>query len=291
MINPIISESRVTIHFDVHEPIELMDFSNSLSALSFKYLKFFEDLARSKGQKNIDEQDVKLFITEIKTNCIFAELAPYTPYLAAGAASAASELNNLYDFVKNVYDTIKTLALFNSKSKISARDVGFSKAELKAMQNLTKTVADSKNGEMSLGLNKIITHPDGTNEEVKFICKNKLVKDAHYGSKKALEILENTDDAQYKNEILRLYQTGQEEAKKEGRTAHKGVIQDISKNDVPILFVSDLDRIKFENFKSDPLKNPLTASFIVDVNATTNSSGKVVAYRVLNLHDIIPDEE
>ena len=67
---------------------------------------------------------------------------------------------------------------------------------------------------------------------------------------------------------------------------NKAIIEEISKNKIPVVF--DTDELKNRILNSD--SNPVKRAFFVDVEVKTINS-RIVAYNVLALHDVIDLDE
>jgi len=70
------------------------------------------------------------------------------------------------------------------------------------------------------------------------------------------------------------------------RTGEWVQIEEISDKDLPLIYASDLaeQRIKHEIREAD--ENVYKKGFVVDVNVQTKG-GRLVAYRITNLHQVI----
>ena len=76
------SDSRIEVHFDVRQPVELVTLTLALQSLARDYRRFMNDDAKTRGVRIVDE-DVKLYVTKVQSGSILAELASATPVVGA----------------------------------------------------------------------------------------------------------------------------------------------------------------------------------------------------------------
>ena len=93
------SDARISIHFNVHQPIELVDLTLAFQGIARRYRRFLMDCARAVGAKHSDA-DIRLYVINIESNCILAELGGATEIL--GSPFTIMNYNNIFvEFVKN----------------------------------------------------------------------------------------------------------------------------------------------------------------------------------------------
>ena len=59
---------RMRLHFDVHEPIELVEMTLAFQGLGYEYQSFIKQY-KSNEADNSHNSEVKLYITKIETDC------------------------------------------------------------------------------------------------------------------------------------------------------------------------------------------------------------------------------
>ena len=64
-----LGDSRIRLHFDVHEPIELVELTLSFQAVAREYRSFLVNRVRQEGGRAKDT-DIKLYVTKIE-NTVF----------------------------------------------------------------------------------------------------------------------------------------------------------------------------------------------------------------------------
>jgi hypothetical protein len=285
-----LSDARIVIHFNVHQPIELVDLTLSFQAIARRYRKFLVEQARSIGQRHSDA-DVKLFVTKIESNCILAELGGATEILGS-LFTILDYVNIFIEFAKNTKNAIDFYHNVATMGEIKPSDVHEGKRDIEAIADFLKVAAQSPSGELGLAVVKYHSTENNESKEVLFEVKigSDDAAEARRGALLAQKALEYRGDADYKNVLMYLFQTNTEESKTEGVTAEKAVIRSISEKALPLYFASELDNDRMQTFKHDPIHNPFKASFRVDVNVETDRHDTPRFYRVMRLHEVIPGD-
>lgn len=284
-----VSEARIILHFDVHKPIDLMELTLSFGAFARQYRKFVVEKLRTEGKKTKDAE-IKLYITKIKDNCILAELAGAADIL--GTLYPVMDYTNTFiDFVSNINNHIKyfrELITLNPK-KIEASDIPYSKKECEDLANFLDVVADK--GDLKLSVAKFAKETEYEKVYVEFNYTSEEAFEARKGSLLAQNILEQTGHADYRDVLMYFHQANVEESKCDGRTSEKAIIKSVCPKELPVYFISPLDRDRIASLKSDPKMNMFVASYRVDVNVEKDRNDIPKFYRILKVHEIIPGDE
>lgn len=283
-----VSDSRIILHFDVHEPIELMDLTLSFGALGKQYRKFLSDKLRSEHKK-VKDVEIKLYITKIENNCILAELAGAAEIL--GALFSVMDYANIFtDFTSRVNDAIvyfKSLATSDGDKKAS--EIPYTKRECEDYANFLTVV--SGKGQLGLSVAEYSKETKESTIKTKFVYSGDEAYEARKGSLLALSMLEQRGDADYKDVLMYFHQTNIDESKADGKTGEKAIIKSIHPRELPVYIISELDRDRVAGLKDDPKLNPFKASYRVDVNVETDRNDTPRFYRVLKVHEIISDDD
>jgi hypothetical protein len=283
-----VSDARITLHFDVHEPIELMDLTLSFGSLARQYRKYVIEKLRDEGKKAKDAE-IKLYITKIENNCILAELAGAHDIL--GTLFSVMDYTNIFvDFVKNINTAIQYFrSIVGKDSKtIIASEIPYSKRQCEDLANFLNVVAEK--GDLGLSVAEFDKESGNEKVHVSFKYTSSEAYEAKKGSILAQSILEQTGDADYKDVLMYFHQANVDESKADGRTGEKAFIKSVYPKELPVYIISDLDRDRIKSLKSDPKMNMFTASYRVDVNVEKDRNDIPKYYRVLKVHEIIPDE-
>lgn len=285
-----VSDSRIILHFDIHEPIELTELTLSFGSLAKQYRKYLTDELRTQGKKVKDINDIKLYITKIENNCILAELAGAVDVLGT-LVSVANYTEIFVNFIENVNKSINFFrCLTNREVKtIRADEIEYSKKQCEDLAQFLQVA--SKKGKLGLSVAEYKSETDEKKIHIKYEYKNDEVFEAQKGALLAQSILEEKSDADYKDVLMYFHQTNIDKSKAEGKTAERAFIKAITNKDLPVFIISDIDRDRVMGLKDDPKMNPFKASYRVDVNVETDRNNIPKFYRVLSIKEIIPSEE
>ncbi len=280
-----IGNARMSLQFDVDEPIELVDLTLSLGSFGSQYQRFFEWRSRkSKMAEEDRDEAIKLFVTKIESNCIITELAAF-------AASNLPEVHRAIEYAK-IYKEFA--GYFNSTIKFLKGEYipekwqwwKFQKRDCIDWTNVLTPVTKRKNGNLRLS---VVEHIDKDNTkrlvELSFGSPELIV--AQQGAIKQIEEGQFKEMADYKMVLMHMPQMHQRKTKKEGKTSHDlGIIESIYPKELPVFWLSDMDAQRVKGQTDSPFK----LNYIVDVNVQT-ASGAPRAYRILKLHEILPEPE
>lgn len=283
------SDDRIEIHFDVHQPVELVELTLAFQGLGRDYKRFLQDRARSDGKK-INTEDVKLYITKIESNCILAELAGGSSIL--GAVYSVLDYQNIFtEYVRNFRDTVQYFRGLSKTKDLKAADIETTKAGAQSIADLMGVVGKNRGGNFALRARAGSETPDGHKVYAEIELTSDEAAEAQRGALIAKKFLDYRGDADHPNVLMYFQQTSTDDAKAAGRTSDKAIIRSISKDALPVHFASELDQARINDMKSDPQQNPFKAAFRVDVNVETDRHDLPRFYRVLHLHEVLPDED
>ena len=279
---------RMRLHFNVHDPVELVEMTLAFQGLGFEYQSFLKSrFLESESKANSAE--VKLYITRIESNCILAELAPALPLLGV-LAPVLADVNTVHDFVVNTANTIKWLVSLAKKRNLSSEDIPYSKRRIAYLRDVVRLVA--KNHDSSLGL-AAIKYEESTGEDraiLEMHFSDKECRQAEIGATRALAALDVREKADREKVLMYFYQTNIEDPKAGGRTGDKAVISSISPEPLSVYIIPETDQQKVRYVLDDKEHNPLYTGFVVDVNIENDRNGRPKIYRVIRVHDIVYDE-
>jgi hypothetical protein len=277
--------NRIRLHFDVHEPIELVELTLSFQAIAREYRSHLVDAVRAGGGKAKDA-DIKLYVTKIESNCILAELGSATEIMGA-MFQTMNYANVFVEFVKNLSAAIDYFKGIGRSGTVEAGSIPYSKRQTNSISDIMKTVAKNKDGKLSLSA---IEHmADGEKEFLKVTFNQQDATDARRGALLASQALEFRGDVDHPNVLMYFYQANIDDPKSVGKTGYRAIIKSISDEDLPVHFVSELDQDRIRDLVKDPELNPFMASYRVDVNVEVDRNDKPKFYRVAKLHEVIPD--
>lgn len=279
---------RMRLHFNVHDPVELVEMTLAFQGLGFEYQSFLKSQFLESETK-ANSAEVKLYITRIESNCILAELAPALPLLGV-LAPVLADVNTVHDFVVNTSNTIKWLIGLAKKKNVSSEDIPYSKRRIGHLRDVVRLVA--KNHDSSLGL-AAIKYEESSGQDravLEMHFSDKECRQAELGATKALIALDVREKADREKVLMYFHQTNIEDPKSGGRTGDKAVISSITPEPLSVYIIPETDQQKVRYVLDDKEHNPLYTGFVVDVNIENDRNGRPKIYRVIRIHDIVYDE-
>lgn len=292
-MEPKMSDARVQLHLNIHEPIELIDLTKSFQAFAFQYKKYLIDEAKAQNKK-VDDTAVKLYITKIESNCILAELGGAIQILGM-LFPLMNSTNVFIQFVQNVDKAISWCKDIseNQSGNIDIDSIPYTKGELDRVAELTKIASECNGGELGLDVIEYSEHETDKEKKVHLSIKysSEEAHQARKGALIAINELGKTDDADYKKMLMYFHQTNIENPKASGKTGDRAIIKSIHEKDLPVYFISELDQQKIRFIIHDEKCNPLKISFNVDVNVEKDRNDKPKFYRIVSVNEIYRDED
>ena len=254
----------ILFHIEHSKPIEISEFVTSLNAIGNLFSLF--------AKKNGDCKEAaksKLYVEKIEEGCIDIILCEIA---SAGILPFIENMNIILEFssyIKNVLD-------FFTKGVGLKPDLDLN--ECKNFKDLALVTAGDNNGITTIGaINK------GDKSNIYYNCtfnfqegnsaQNQLEKEI-----KSIKSVQPVTDM-YSRQLMTIYQMRSDMETDKGNMA---VIDAISKNKMAVVF--ETDELKEMILHSD--SNPTKKAYLVDVVLLT-VNGKIAAYKVMPLHDVI----
>lgn len=284
------SEARIELHFDVHQPVELVTLTLALQGVARDYRRFLNERGRGSG-KRIADDDVKLYVTRVESNCILAELAGATPVL--GAFFSLVDYQSVFaEYVTNFGTIADYFRGLLKRKDLKASDIEVTKAGAQAVADVMAVVAQNTDGRLRISAVRAGAETsDGARVFAEVTFTSEEAAEAQRGALLAQKVLDYRGDADFPNVLLYFQRTSTDEPKSDGRTDDKAIINTISPKALPVHFASQLDAARVNDMKSDPHQNPFKSAFRVDVNVETDRNQVPRFYRVVQIHEVIPDDE
>lgn len=260
---------KLTIELQHGGPIPLSDFTAALQRLAGRYARE----AKAAG----DGEEPKLYIAEIRKGSVVVDLVTAAqalgPPLALAGVAAASDLNTLYSFGKNLAALIRHFTGKETKQ-------GITKADCDDMRALAAPVMNTLDGSLSVQQNF------GTINQV---VVNLSQDDARVADNRAaLERVELSKQEENIHESVLLVwdQVRDAPGVEAGRSPDRGIIAAIDSKPRQVTFASD----DLKAAMGRRMHHPFEKAFVVDVRVLLGPSG-VAGYRVLRLLDVIDRDD
>lgn len=260
--------NAILVHIEHSKPIEINEFTRSLSAIGSLFSSYVK---KEGGSKEMAQ--AKLYVEKIEEGCIDIILVET---ITASLIPFAENVNTILDFSSY----LKKIIEYFTKSTGPKPELDLQEAkDLKDVFAITS--GDSK-GTTSIGA--MVKDNKGNvfnNCTFNFNESNS----AQNQIEKAIESYKQTSPAGdvYSRQLMTIYQM-----RSDMRTdcGNKAVIDAISRRKLGVVF--ETDGLKEQILHSD--ENPTKKAFLVDVIVQT-SGGKPAAYKVMALHDVVDLEE
>ena len=254
--------TTLTIHIENVRPVELLDLTTSLTALAEQFRGFVR-----RREPIFVEDDYRLFVKEVRTGSIVAELVSYASQLPVLAPAAplivqyAAELGDWFDFFKGVKDA----------SELKDFLLGTSKKDMQQVSQVLEPVAKDAGSRITFIAQSggtIINHINLASVEANAVQN---------GIRRQIEALPETRNGKHLDQVLYWYQVRDDAAKKPGDLA---VIERFDRRPVKVRFASD----EVKHAMLDAPENLFKRLFVVDVDVTEIDE-RPVLYRILQVTD------
>lgn len=260
-----IQDTRLIIKIENKNPVELLDLTKSLVALS----KNFERYSQRHGVTQ-ETKEAKLYVREIKTGSIIVELFELA---SAGIIPYAETTNTIIDFA------IYFKSAINYLLKKEGSNPDLSPTEYRELSAIIDPVAKDNGSQFNLStsVNGDLNVTLNINSTESNAIQNIIDKQV----KKLQE--PKPEDEIHERVVLTWYQARSDLNSKVG---NKGVVESLDVKPKNIVF--DSDDLKAEILHAEI--NPLNTAYVVDVRIEL-IHGLPKIYRVLRLHEYFEIDE
>lgn len=252
---------KLVLRIENKRPVELEDLARSMFAVGDEYRRFV-----ATNLPEADAGDVKLYVREIRTGSVIAELVALAPY--------ALQLMDTGLTVLEYAKRLKELADW-ATGKSDAKPEALEKATLQSLSHLLEPVAKDNGSQLNVGA--VNVHGN--------VVLNVTVSsvEANAGQNRiGREIAAQKEPTTGLHEQVVMY-WAQARNQPDGATGDKARIESIYKGDVKVRFAND--QLKAQML-FEP-NHPFELAFVVDVQVETVND-KPVLYKVLKIHEQLP---
>lgn len=281
-------DSRLQVNFDVDRPVELVQLTLALQAMARDYRRYANDAIRESGGK-VSDDDIRLYVTKVETGSIIAELGSAAQVM--GAFLPLIAVDPLFTgYVQFFAQSVSYFASLASRVDLKPSDITATKAAAQAVADITAVPASMAGSKFKLSAKVAARNADGSEFAAQITLTSEEAAEAQRGALIAQKVLDYRGGADHENVLLYFQQTSTDKAKSDGRTSDRAIVNSISAKALPVHFASQLDAARVNDMKSDPHQNPFKAAFRVDVNVETDRNQVPRFYRVVHIHEVIPDD-
>lgn len=281
-------DARLQVNFDVDQPVELVQLTLALQAMARDYRRFANDAIRESGGK-VSDDDIRLYVTKVETGSIIAELGSAAQVM--GTFLPLIAVDPLFTgYVQFFAQSVSYFASLTSRVGLKPADITATKAAAQAMADIMAVPASMAGAKFKLSAKVAARNADGSEFAAQITLTSEEAAEAQRGALIAQKVLDYRGGADHENVLLYFQQTSTDKAKSDGRTADRAIVNSISAKALPVHFASQLDAARVNDMKSDPHQNPFKAAFRVDVNVETDRNQVPRFYRVVHIHEVIPDD-
>ena len=260
----------------------------ALQAIARDYRRYANDTIREGGAK-VSDDDIKLYVTKVASGSIIAELGSAAQVLGTFLPLVA--VDPLFSgYVQFFGASVSYFTSLARRTDLKASDITATKAAAQAVSDIMAVPAAMSGSNFTLSAKIASKSADGSQFAAQITLTSEEAAEAQRGALIALKVLDYRGDADHQNVLLYFERTSTKSAKSDGRTDDKAIINSISPKALPVHFASALDAARVNDMKADPHQNPFKAAFRVDVNVETDRNQVPRFYRVVHVHEVIPDE-
>ncbi len=264
----VVEETSLIVEIKNSNPVELVDLTNSLLALSRQYQRHAVRLEEVSSR-----QEAKLYIKEMRSGSIIAELTPYADFMKEAVnavAPYAEPAKKVVEFAKYLKGGIDSL-LKGTKppTEMSARD-------LKDISQILDVTAKDPGG-----MFRIIA-TENAHVQVTINVNSQDSNAVQNQATKNIEAMKEPEKNRYNHQLM-YWQTASRG--KPSKTNDKATIDAISTRALPV-FIEDPE-IKKQMLSGE--ENPFLVGFFVDVEILT-VRGEIKAYKIVGLNGTLEDD-
>jgi len=263
---PEMKEISLLIEIKNKKPLELMDLTKSFVALASQFNSYVSENGDSKVTR-----EAKLFVKEIRTGSIIMELYEIA---TIGVLPFVENVNTIVGFAGYIKDAYNFLL-----GKSDEKPTEFTSNDYRELSQIVNPVANDNASQINISatINNHIENQFNISSLEANAVQNVIDK-----AIKELKVPELANDIKTKV-LLKWWQTRTDVKAKAG---NKGVIDELS--DKPMNITFEDENLNEEMLHKD--YNPNETVYVVDVKLQT-VSGKLVAYKVVKLHETFEIED
>jgi hypothetical protein len=260
----------LTLTINNSQPIELTAFVGAFTSLAAEY--------RRSVRANDDlEDEATIYVKEVRSGSIIADLIPLVAPALPIIASHAEQIWQAVEFVDKWADRIKKL----SQGIVPE---GFGRSDLKIFSDATAAIARDPDASATL---EAATFEDGKRQvRAAFKFQTKEAKSVTQTIDAEYERIESQTNDTALRVLMVFTRSDINDAPTDKRSGERVLIGEICDRELPLIYASELSeqRIKHEVREADD--NIFKKGFVVDV-LVLKKGERPIAYKVTHVHDVI----
>jgi hypothetical protein len=253
------AEPKLTLKIEHTAPVSVLDLTQCLAGFSDEHKRFVEK------QRGISAgEGVQLYLREVKTGSIIADLVALTPFALPFMEHSVTILD-FSVYLKGAYDFL--LGKIQHKPKLQ-------KPNYENLIKILEPVAKDRQGKIII--DSCFRNHTPVNIQINYIEANAAQNSAH----REIAELKTPATGVQEKVLLYWYQARNDQR---SQTGDRAIIESISDAPVKTIFISEGTKGKMLLGSNNPFKR----AFVVDVMVET-IDGKPALYRITDVHDSIP---
>ena len=266
----------IRLKLDTNKPIEMGEFVGAFTSIAAEYDRFI------RGVEPGQVPDATLYVRDVRDGCIEADLIPWL--IGGGFIGLLAAANTLHEFVERYGGRISKYLHPNGRAEDA------NKSELKHFADQVAAIASNPDSALEIAAIEVEDGEHRVKAAFKFSTSEaKDIERRINDHRRELEHSAGTDHERVLMTFTRSDVRQSVVGKRSGELVRIGAISDRS---LPLIYASELAEREIKHEIAEAEDNVYKKGFVVDVNVE-DRSGKPLAYRVTNLHQVIdlPDED
>lgn len=251
-----IADAVLQIRINNTQPIDLIDYSNSMLNFGNEYSDFI-----SRSDNHLAPEDIKLYVREIKTGSIITDLVAIAP----GLMAFAEHTNTVIDFTKHIKGLTSYLL-----GKTNLRPSGLSKPSLNRLIKIVEPVAIDGGSTLQI---------DASNNtgNIEINISSSEANTIQNRANKELEKMREPVNGLHIKVLLYWAQ-----ARHDNKKGDKGIVESISRREIKVVFANK--DLKKEMIRNQP--HIFNVAYLVDIDVQTINDRPAV-YKVVKFHEVV----
>lgn len=270
----------IRLKLDIEEAIELGEFVGAFTALASEYDRYM------RGQRPGETPEATLYVKEVRTGCIEADLVPMAACVLGAIGTVVSQGIQFADGFNTVSDFVERLGnRLRSYTRPGGRVADAGKNELKDFGDQVAAIANAPGSTMRLAA----MHVERGEEKISaaFEFDTSQAREIQARLEEHKRELDHSSRADYERVVMTFVRSDKRDATVGKRSGELVEIPAISDRPRPLIYASALAEA---HIKREVKESAYTKAFVVDVNVEFRN-GRPIAYAITDVHQIFDIED